>query len=70
MSCRNLSRKSFMSAAIFTLLCVLSGWQATLAQKPQTEIFIETLAQADAKMQAKQWTEAAALWEKEAKTDR
>ena len=47
-----------------TMCGLLSAAQTTLAQKSQTEIFLDTLAQAEAKTNAKEWSEAAALWEK------
>ncbi len=61
--------KLFSLIAVFALCLILFGTQTTLAQKTQTEIFVETLAQAEAKMQAKQWTEAAALWEQVVKAN-
>jgi tetratricopeptide (TPR) repeat protein len=53
----------FLLTIAFALSHISFRVQTTLAQKMQTEIFVVTLAQAEAKMQAKQWSEAAALWE-------
>ena len=61
--------KLFSLTAVFALCLILFGMQTTLAQKTQTEIFVETLAQAEVKMQAKQWAEAAALWEQVVKAN-
>ncbi|MBA3599825.1 MAG: tetratricopeptide repeat protein [Acidobacteria bacterium] len=61
--------KLFSLIAVFALCLILFGTQTTLAQKTQTEIFVETLAQAEAKMQAKQWAEAAAVWEQVVKAN-
>src|SRR5215210_2667965 len=63
MTFSSISLKSFLSA-IFLVCCVLSGAQIGFAQESQTKVFLETLADAEAKTQAKQWSEAAALWEK------
>ena len=65
---RNLP-KLFSLIAVFASCLILFGAQTTIAQKTQTESFIETLLQAEAKMQAKQWTEAAALWEQVVKAN-
>ncbi len=48
---------------LFIASPILFGWQTALAQKLPTETYFETLVQADAKMSAKQWAEAAALLE-------
>ncbi|HEV8160441.1 MAG TPA: tetratricopeptide repeat protein, partial [Pyrinomonadaceae bacterium] len=61
--------KLFSLTAVFALCLILFGTQTTLAQKTQTEIFVETLARAEAKMQAKQWAEAAAVWEQVVKAN-
>src|SRR2546422_5017822 len=63
MTCHNGSFKLFLLTALFAVSHILFGWQTTLAQNSQTETYFETLVQADAKMSAKQWTEAAALLE-------
>lgn len=63
MTCCSGSFKLFSLTAFFALSNICFGWQTTLAQNSQTETYFETLAQADAKMSAKQWTEAAALLE-------
>ena len=39
--------KLFSLIAVFALCLILFGTQTTLAQKTQTEIFVETLAQAE-----------------------
>ena len=63
MNCSGISLKLFLLMTFFAASHILFGWQTTLAQKSQTETYIETLTQADAKISAKQWTEAAALLE-------
>jgi len=63
MNCSIISLKLFLLMTFFAASHILFGWQTTLAQKSQTETYIETLTQADAKISAKQWTEAAALLE-------
>jgi cytochrome c-type biogenesis protein CcmH/NrfG len=62
MTCWSGSFKLVLLTAVFAVSHNLFGWQTTPAQT-QTETYLETLAQADAKMSARQWTEAAALLE-------
>lgn len=50
----NGSFRLFLLTAFFAVSNILFGWQTTLAQNPQIEAYFETLAQADAKMSAKQ----------------
>ena len=64
MNCANISLKSFWLTGMLSVFGMLIGFQTATAQKSQTEIFLETLSEAEAKTNAKQWTEAAALWEK------
>lgn len=56
--------KLFLLITAFRLSYILFGAETAFAQKSTTEIYLETLVQAEAKTQAKQWMEAAALWEK------
>ncbi|HEY0460371.1 MAG TPA: tetratricopeptide repeat protein [Pyrinomonadaceae bacterium] len=64
MKSANISLKPFRLAVVFAAFCIFVGSQDTPAQKTQTEVFLETLNEAEAKTNARQWTEAAALWEK------
>jgi tetratricopeptide (TPR) repeat protein len=64
MNCANISLKSFWLTVVLSVFGVLSGFQNAAAQKSQTEVFLETLREAETKTNAKQWTEAAAVWEK------
>lgn len=57
------SFKLFLVATAFALFHLHFGMQPTLAQKLPPHNFAELLAQAEAKMRAQQWAEAAALWE-------
>ncbi len=59
----------FLITGVFALSLILGMAQTVLAQQTQTDIFIETLAQAEAQMQANQWADAAALWEKVVKAN-
>jgi tetratricopeptide (TPR) repeat protein len=63
MSCSSISTKSFLLAGFLAAFQVLLGWQAAAAQKSPAETYFETAAEVDAKWNAKQWTEAAALLE-------
>ena len=54
MTCYNGSFKLFLLTVFFAVSNILFGWQTTRAQKSQTKIYIETLAQTDAEMNAKQ----------------
>ncbi|HEY8558886.1 MAG TPA: hypothetical protein VIL74_00680 [Pyrinomonadaceae bacterium] len=56
-----------MLIGFFAAFQVLLGWQAAPAQKSPAETYFETAAQIDAKWNAKQWTEAAALLEQSVK---
>ena len=64
MYCSSNFLKLFLLTIAFALFHILPGAETAFAQKSATEIYFETLAQAEAKTQAKQWAEAAALWEK------
>jgi tetratricopeptide (TPR) repeat protein len=57
----------FLLIGFFAAFQVLLGWQAAPAQKSPAETYFETAAQIDAKWNAKQWTEAAALLEQSVK---
>src|SRR5688500_3289115 len=57
------SLKSFFLMPVFAFCFVCFEAQITPAQKSQAAIFVETLAQAEAKTQARGWPEAAVLWE-------
>jgi tetratricopeptide (TPR) repeat protein len=59
----NISTKSFLLVLFLAAGGMFFTPQAGFAQKSKTEIYFETLAQAESKMNAKQWSEAAALWE-------
>lgn len=61
--------KLVLLAVAFMLAPAWFGWQTTPAQKLPTQSFAETLALAEAKMQAQQWAEAAALWEQVVKAN-
>lgn len=63
------SFKLVLLALAFTLVPASFGWKRTPAQKLPTQTFAETLALAQAKMQAQQWVEAAALWEQVVKAN-
>ena len=69
MYCLSTSFKLVLLAAAFTLAPASFGWEMTSAQKLPSQAFAETLAQAEAKMQAQQWAEAAALWEQVVKAN-
>ena len=60
-----ISLKSFL----FVLLLTVINIESNFAQESQTKVFVETLAQAEAKTAAKQWIEASTLWEKVVKTN-
>lgn len=59
-----ISIKYFLLVSFVAAGFVLSTPQIDFAQQLTTEIYFETLAQAQAKTNAKAWNEAAALWEK------
>jgi len=61
--------KLVLLALAFTFAPASLGWNATHAQKLPTQTFAETLALAEARMQAQQWAEAAALWEQVVKAN-
>lgn len=67
MNCSGFSPKLFLLIGFFAAFQVLLGWQAAPAQKSPAETYFETAAQIDAKWNAKQWTEAAALLEQSVK---
>jgi hypothetical protein len=69
MSRPSTSFKLILLALAFTLVPASFGWVRTSAQKLPTQTFAETLALAEAKMQAQQWAEAAALWEQVVKAN-
>ena len=56
-------------ALAFTFVSALPALNQTHAQKIPTQTFAETLALAEARMQAQQWAEAAALWEQVVKAN-
>ncbi|MFZ0748991.1 MAG: tetratricopeptide repeat protein, partial [Pyrinomonadaceae bacterium] len=57
------SFKSILIALAFTFAPASLGLETAPAQKLPTQTFAETLALAEARMQAQQWAEAATLWE-------
>lgn len=63
--------KNSLKAFVFVFSCLICftifSNKIAIAQDSQTKIFVDTLAQAEAKTDAKQWNEAAALWDKLAK---
>ena len=61
---KTISPKLFPLALLLAACHALFMAQAGLAQRSDTETYFETLAQAEAKMSAKEWSDAAALWEK------
>src|SRR5688572_9593959 len=63
------SFKLALLALAFTFALASPGLNATHAQKLPTQTFAETLALAEARMQAQQWAEAAALWEQVVKAN-
>ncbi len=65
----NNSFKSILLALAVTCASASLGLNAARAQKLPTQTFAETLALAEAKMQAEQWAEAAALWEQVVKAN-
>lgn len=69
MSQPSTSSRLILLALAFTLVPASLGWERTAAQKLPTQTFAETLALAEAKMQAQQWAEAAALWEQVVKAN-
>jgi len=65
MSLQALAFKSLSLSLILAACCGLAAAQvAPSAQGTQTEAILETLARAQSKTDAKEWGEAAALWEK------
>jgi tetratricopeptide (TPR) repeat protein len=63
MTCYYGSSKFLWLTSFVAVSHILFGWQPALAQNSRADAYFETLAQADAKLSAKQWTEAAALLE-------
>lgn len=63
------SFKLILVALAFTFAPASLGLKIATAQKLPTQTFAETLALAEAKMQAQQWAEAAALWEQVVKAN-
>lgn len=61
--------KLILLALTFTAAFASFGLKTSRAQKLPTQTFAETLAQAEARMQAQQWAEAAALWEQVVKAN-
>lgn len=58
-----LARKTLLSAIALAAVHILFGVQTISAQKSSADTYLATLAQAEAKTSAKQWSDAAALWE-------
>src|SRR5688500_10049724 len=63
------SFKLILLALAFTFVPASIGLNAARAQKLPTQAFADTLALAEAKMQAEQWAEAAGLWEQVVKAN-
>lgn len=62
MNLTKISLKPYVCSLVVSV-CLFGG-QALFAQESQTKIFLDTLAQAEAKMSAQQWQDAGALWER------
>lgn len=69
MYCLSNSFKLVLLALTFTFAPAPLGLNAAPAQKLPTQTFAETLALAEARMQARQWAEAAVLWEQVVKAN-